>query len=305
MAFHRYVQFSFSLIMGGFCSVALSSCIPESPQLPNDWKLAAQEWQERTPDTKVSRSSVRSEAALQGITYRSDGSQPVFTGWGDEAQKLSATESVTTPGTSGQIGLASTFPESSRVTGRGNPNQNMVGGQAGTISVPNPAYLQLEQQLMQIDQQISQLESSRQQLEKSVITGALNRMSNKRSSSLSSILGAVTSGAYEDNAINSQLQILYQQRMDLTTQMKGIPEKLEQLIYQNGNGLVSPALPNKAKAHMLLKETAVVAEPKKDGEILGNLPKEFIVKVFQIQDGWARIGDGKWVLEKYLIELPD
>ncbi len=41
--------------------------------------------------------------------------------------------------------------------------------------------------------------------------------------------------------------------------------------------------------------------PSKIGKLVGSIPDNAPVKVLEIKDGWARIGDSQWVYEKFLI----
>lgn len=76
------------------------------------------------------------------------------------------------------------------------------------------------------------------------------------------------------------------------TPLEGFPPNAEQTIR-----LLKPA-----KSYQVTDGLNVRTMPSTTASIVGKLPKGFQVNVYELSNGWARVGPSFWVFAKYLVE---
>jgi len=175
----------------------------------------------------------------------------------------------------------------------------------------NPNFTRLKQELINIDNQIEQVRKTYQSQSSMGLLNEVSSLPSSFGSGGGSLFSVFSSAAQpilaqqnRDAQRDAQLQPLYSHRDQIQALLENTPQYIENSNYTTVSTPASVSH-TKEKAYMVLTETNVMAAPSKKSEVLGTIPKEYAVRIFEVKNGWARVGVNKWILEKYLIEMAE
>jgi hypothetical protein len=179
-----------------------------------------------------------------------------------------------------------------------------------TEKIINPNYIRLKQELANIDNQIFQIQRHYKSQETSNVMNQLSSIpfigggGGGFSSLFSGATRSLTNLVDIDAQRSAQLEPLRNRKYEIHNLLQNTPEYISKTTYAPVSHSAS-VVQTKNKAFMVIKETNVMSEPSDQSEILGTIPKECSVRIYELKNGWAKVGNNKWILEKYLLEMAD
>ena len=178
----------------------------------------------------------------------------------------------------------------------------------------NPQYYALKQELIKIDSQIEQVRSSYQSASDKILMNQVSHLPSIGSGAggMGALFGAVINPLMNQTNLDSQrdaaLNPLCKRREEITRLLEITPPEIEEPVYDYRHH-ESPTHSEQKKDHLgvfiVLRNVNVRYDPSTKSEILGTLTKDFCVKVYEKKNGWAKVGENKWIAEKYLLEIPE